>query len=260
VTTPFSLRHVVSVGFRKVPRAPFRFVLPHWLLRGPFRFWLSVLAAQPDRRKAVTDLLELHEDTRKLVGRAAIAYEGGVHVKHRLTRYHDYFVDRIHADEHVLDVGSGKGELAHDIASRAGATVVGLDNNPVHLAFARDRFAHERVTFEDGDVLENVPRGHFDVVVLSNVLEHFEHRVILLRRLVASTTPSRVLLRVPLYSRDWIVPLREEVGLSYFSDPTHHVEYEADGFRRELTEAGLDVTELIVAWGEIWATAKPAAA
>ncbi len=252
-------RRLAAAAARRIPRAPFRFVLPGGLLRPVFRFWLSVVQAQPDARKAVRELLELEQAAYEAVDLAAIRYDDGVHVKHRLTRYHEFFVERVRSGERVLDVGCGKGELAFDLVVRSGAAVVGVDNNPHHLAFARSHFASDRLSLVEADVLESLPAGHFDVVVLSNVLEHVERRVELLRSIVGSATPSRVLVRVPLYARDWTVPLRQEVGLPYFSDPTHHVEYDPDGFRAELAEAGLAVGELIQVWGEIWATAEPAA-
>jgi SAM-dependent methyltransferase len=251
-------RRVAGGIGRRIPRAPFRFVLPLRLLRWPFRFWLSVLAAHPDRRRAVRELLVAQDDVYRALDQAAIAYDDGVHVKHRLTRYHDFFVERVRPGERVLDIGSGKGELAHDLVDRAGATVVGIDNDPAHLGFARSRFDHERVQFLEGDATERLPDGHFDVVILSNVLEHVEHRVELLRRIVSSAAPRCVLFRVPVLARDWTVPLRQEVGVPHFSDPGHYVEYGEDSFRAELAAAGLDVTELILIWGEIWASAEPA--
>jgi SAM-dependent methyltransferase len=231
--------------------------MPLRVWRGLFRFWLSVLASQPDRRRAVRELLISYDDVYRWLDRAAIAYDGGVHVKHRLTGYHDFFVDRVRPGERVLDLGSGKGELAHDLVTRAGATVLGVDNDPGHLSFARSRFPHERLDFRDGDVLERLPDGHFDVVVLSNVLEHLGPRVEFLRRVLSSATPNRLLLRVPVSARDWTVPLRREVGLPSFWDPDHEIEYDPEGFRAELAEAGLEVTELILTWGEIWAVAEP---
>jgi SAM-dependent methyltransferase len=249
-------RRAFRGAVRRLPRRPF--LLPARLLRGPVRFWLSVVAADPDRRRALRELLAHEQATRQALDQAAIAYDNGVHAKHRLTRYHDFFVERIHPGERVLDVGSGKGELAHDLTVRAGATVVGIDNNLHHLAFARSRFAHERLEFREGDVLEQIPDGGFDVVVLSNVLEHVRDRVGLLRRLAASAAPKRMLLRVPVYARDWLVPLREELGLSYFSDPGHFVEYDERGLRAELEAAGLRLTEVHHVWGEMWAAAEPA--
>ena len=252
-----TFRRLLRGAARRVPRAPFRFVLPAWLLRGPFRFWLSVVAADPDRKRAVRELLEVEAAARRQLDAAAIRYDDGVHAKHRLTGYHDFFVERIRPGERVLDVGSGKGELAHDLVVRADAEVVGIDNDPHHLAFARARYAHERLHFLEGDVLAAVPDGHFDVIVLSNVLEHVADRVGLLRALVASARPRALLFRVPVLARDWTVPLRRELGLDYFSDPGHHVEYDEAGFRGELAAAGLEVTELLLVWGEIWAEARP---
>jgi SAM-dependent methyltransferase len=231
--------------------------MPVSLWRGLFRFWLSVLASSPDRRRGVRELLVSYDDVYRALDRAAIDYDGGVHVKHRLTRYHDFFVERVRPGEHVLDVGSGKGELAHDLVLRGGATVVGIDNDPNHLAFARSRFVHERLRFEQGNVLESLPEGRFDVVVLSNVLEHLAPRIEFLRRVLASARPTRILLRVPVYARDWTVPLKAEVGLLDYWDRDHEIEYDPESFTRELGEAGLDVTELILVWGEIWATAVP---
>ena len=249
---------MVRGGMRRVPRAPFRFVLPVRPLRAFFRFWLSVLAAGPDTRRAARNLLIAYDDVYRQLDQAAIRYDDGVHAKHRLTAYHDFFVDRVRPGERVLDIGCGKGELAHDLVVRAGATVVGIDSNPHHLAFARSHFVGEGIEFREGDAVEELPEGHFDAVVLSNVLEHLDGRVELLRRIVASARPQRVLFRVPVLARDWTVPLRREVGLPYYWEPDHRIEYDPEGFRAELAEAGLRVTELDVVWGEIWAAAEPA--
>jgi SAM-dependent methyltransferase len=249
-----TLSRALRGAARRVPRRPF--LLPARLLRRPVRFWLSVVAADPDAGRALRELLDVEEATRRALDQAAIAYDGGVHVKHRLTRYHDFFVERVREGERVLDVGSGKGELAYDLVVRAGATVVGIDNDPHHHAFASVRFVHPRLQFREGDVLEQMPEGPFDVVVLSNMLEHVDDRVGLLRRLVGSAAPKRILLRIPVHARDWLVPLREELGLPHFSDPGHFVEYDEAGLRRELEKADLEVSELVHVWGEIWASAE----
>lgn len=250
-------RRLAAAAYDRVPRRPFRSVMPFRPWRGIFRFWLSALAAHPDRRRAVRELLLTYDDVYRSLDQAAIAYDDGVHVKHRLTGYHDFFVERVRPGERVLDVGTGKGELAFDLATRSDAIVVGIDTDASHLSFARTRFAHERVEFLEGDVLERVPDGHFDVVVLSNVLEHLEPRVDVLRHLVASASPRCVLVRVPVYARDWTVPLKEEVGLRPYWDRDHEIEYEEASLRAELRQAGLEVTELVLVWGEIWAAAEP---
>jgi SAM-dependent methyltransferase len=231
--------------------------MPLWVWRPLSRLWLSSLRADPDKRRAVRELLVTYDDVYRELDLAAIAYEGGVHPKHRLTHYHDFFVERVRPGERVLDIGSGKGELAHDLVVRAGADVVGVDHDPSHLAFARANFTHDRLEFRAGDVLAELPAGHFDVVVLSNVLEHLGPRVEFLRRVTDGAGPRVVLVRVPLYERDWTVPLKADVGLPSYWDPDHETEYDEVSFRRELGEAGLDVPELLVKWGEIWAVATP---
>ena len=160
----FTARRVAGGVYRRVPRTPFRYVMPTVVWRGAFRFWLSVLAADPDTRRGVKDLLVSYHDAYNAVDQAAIRYDGGIHVKHRLTRYHDFFVERVKAGDRVLDIGTGKGELASDLVTISGATVVGVDHDPGHLAFARQRFTHPDLHFFEGEVLEWLPDGHFDVV------------------------------------------------------------------------------------------------
>lgn len=231
--------------------------MPLWFWRPLSRLWLSVLRADPDRRRAVRELLVTYDDVYRELDLAAIAYEEGVHPKHRLTRYHDFFVERVRPGELVLDIGSGKGELAHDLVVRGGTRVLGIDNDPSHLAFARSHFVHEGLEFRAGDALEEPPPGHFDVIVLSNVLEHLSPRVEFLSRITVSAGPRAILVRVPMYERDWTVPLKDEVGLRGYWDPDHEIEYDEALFRTELSEAGLDVAELVIRWGEFWAVATP---
>ena len=92
---------------------------------------------------------------------------------------------------------------------------------------------------------------------MSNVLEHLDGRVEFLRGVVSSATPDRLLFRVPVYERDWTVPLRDEVGLLSYWDRDHTVEYSPETFIAELGDAGLEVDELVLRWGEIWASARP---
>jgi 2-polyprenyl-3-methyl-5-hydroxy-6-metoxy-1,4-benzoquinol methylase len=230
-------------------------LLPVPLARFLARVAVLRLGLERDPRAGLRHLLALDNEVEWQLDKQAIALDSGVHAKHRLMRYHDFFVDRVRPGERVLDVGCGKGELAHDLATRAQARVVGIDLNADYLRFARERFSAPELEFVLGDVLAGVPDGPFDVVVLSNVLEHIAPRVELLRRLVEEATPQRVLIRVPMSNRHWAVPLRHELGMFAFNDPTHEVEYEPDQLRDELAAAGLAVTDQVLSWGEIWVEA-----
>ncbi|MCA1959974.1 MAG: methyltransferase domain-containing protein [Desulfomonile sp.] len=209
----------------------------------------------PDR--GLQFLFTLDEALYPAQGWLAVAYDGGVHTKHRHTRYHDFFIDRIRPGERVLDVGCGIGALAFDIAQRSGASVVGVDLQEKHLAIAKERFSHPNVSYLLADVVRNPPEGPFDVVVLSNVLEHIDCRVEFLRGVIDKVRPTRALLRVPMFERDWRVPLKKELGMDYRLDPTHFIEYSPESFIGELEAADLLVTHQEFRWGEIWAEAVP---
>jgi 2-polyprenyl-3-methyl-5-hydroxy-6-metoxy-1,4-benzoquinol methylase len=231
--------------------------LPQRPMRKLYRLWLVAVAAEPDTRVAMRELLEIQAELDDRLDEAAIRYDDGVHVKHRLMRYHDFFVDRVRDGERVVDIGCGKAELASDLVERSGANVVGVDINREYLDFARARFQSPRLELVELDALHELPPGPFDVVVLSNVLEHIEHREELLRRIVRDARPSRILIRVPTRDRHWTVPLRGELGLFPFSDRTHFVEYTREEFVDELGRSGLAVVELQAVWGELWADARP---
>lgn len=223
-----------------------------------FRLWVSALTRLPPA-EALRRLLLLDDHLLRRVDLLAIELDGGVHAKHRIMRYHEFFLRRVESGERVLDVGCGKGELAFDLAEH-GAWVTGIDVNRVSIAFARERHAHERLTLIEADALEWVSPDRFDVVILSNVLEHIEPRVPLLARLAELARPNRVLIRVPVLERDWTVGLRRELGLPYFSDSTHVLEYDRETLVVELEQAGLALDEVEQHWGELWVVATPAGA
>jgi 2-polyprenyl-3-methyl-5-hydroxy-6-metoxy-1,4-benzoquinol methylase len=229
----------------------------HRLVVFVVRLWSSSAARlAPD--EGLRRLLRLDDLLQERIDWLAIELDEGIHAKHRLISYHDFFVGRVSAGDRVLDVGCGKGELAYDLATRAGARVTGVDFSRSVLAFASERFHAEALAFVEGDVLAWNPPHDFDVIVLSNVLEHIAPRVELLRRLRTTARPKRFLIRVPSRERHWLVPLREELGLTHFSDPTHETEYTVPQLHEELREAGLEIDELEQRWGEIWAAARPA--
>jgi ubiquinone/menaquinone biosynthesis C-methylase UbiE len=147
-------------------------------------------------------MFELDADLYALQGHLAVLYGDGVHTKHRHMRYHDFFWKRVNAGETVLDIGCGNGALTFDVADRGGAQVCGIDLSEQNIASARERYAHPNVTYVVGDALTALPGTHFDVVIMSNVLEHLPGRPEFLRRVQATLTPQRFLIRVPVFERD----------------------------------------------------------
>ncbi|MFJ7409689.1 class I SAM-dependent methyltransferase [Streptomyces sp. NPDC098077] len=87
--------------------------------------------------------------------------------------YHRWILRRLPGrSARALDVGSGSGDLARLLASRADA-VHGIDADPAIVDRARERTAPGvPVTFSVGDALEDVPSGPYDVITCVATLHH----------------------------------------------------------------------------------------
>lgn len=197
--------------------------------------------------------LRLHSFTYKIASRFAIGAEGGLHPKHRLMNYHQFFLDHIAPTDRVLDIGCGNGALAYDLAGKA-ARVIGIDTNEKNRAAWQTRYARENLIYQIADATTFAPDDRFDIVVLSNVLEHIEHRVEFLKR-IKHLAPL-FLIRVPMIDRDWITLYKKELGIEYRLDKTHFTEYTLDQFAQELRDADLMIQSRSIQFGEIWAVVQ----
>lgn len=197
--------------------------------------------------------LRLHSLAYKLASKFAIKAEGGLHPKHRLMNYHQFFLDHISSSDRVLDIGCGNGALAYDLAGKV-AHVVGIDTNEKNRVAWQTRFARENLEYRVADATTFAPQEIFDVVVLSNVLEHIEHRVEFLKR-IKHLAPL-FLIRVPMIDRDWITLYKKELGVEYRLDTTHYTVYTLENFTEELLNAGLVIQSYSIQFGEIWAVIK----
>jgi 2-polyprenyl-3-methyl-5-hydroxy-6-metoxy-1,4-benzoquinol methylase len=206
-------------------------------------------ASNPGRLKL---LLRMDNQVYGLISAYARTFDNGLHPKHRLTGYHDFFRKNVGSNESVLDIGCGNGFLTSDIATSTSGRVVGVDKNAANIEFARAHYAAENTEFVCGDVTSDMRLGEFDVVVLSNVLEHLPDRVRFLQKIQEAARPSEFLIRVPMYEREWMTPLKQELGIEYRLDATHVTEYTQKQLVEELAAAGLTISHLEIKWGEFW--------
>lgn len=242
------IAHVAIIMSINHPKIPFKHQLRILLQKFVYIF---------PSKNTLRFLFEIENILYYLEGQLAIDYGQGLHPKHRLTHYHQFFTSRIRAGESVLDIGCGIGALAYDIAQDSQALVVGIDINPQNITTASQRFSHPHIHYLVGDVLQDLPSQSFDVIVLSNVLEHLSERSKFISSVQHKTGAKRMLIRVPLFERDWRVPLKHELGVEWRLDPTHQIEYTLESFQEEMTAAHQVVQHLEVRWGEIWAETYP---
>ena len=130
---------------------------------------------------------------------------------------------------------------------------MGIDNNESRLKKAIERNHYENLSFYSYNAIEKVPSGEWNVVILSNVLEHIDNRIEFLVKLINTTQAKKYLIRVPLFERDWQIGLRKELGINYFSDDDHKIEHTLNEFELEISAAGLNLMQKTLLWGEIWA-------
>ena len=147
-------------------------------------------------------ILKIHSFTYRLTGFLSQKVEkDGLHPKHRIMNYHKFFVDNVSKKDVVLDIGCGNGALTYDVAKKA-KRVVGIDSNKKNIEFAKAKYLRSNVEYIHGDALKDLPNRLFDVIILSNVLEHIDKRVDFLNFL--KKLASKFLIRVPMLNRSWI--------------------------------------------------------
>lgn len=177
----------------------------------------------------------------------------GVHPKHAIQQYHRFFLEHIKSKDSVLDVGCGSGHVAFAVAAKA-RQVVGIDIRPANVARAKATYQRRNLSFIEGDATTFAFSTSFDIIVLSNVLEHIEDRVTFLQRL--TTVAPTILIRVPMLTRDWISVFKKQQGFEYRLDNTHFVEYTNEIFRTEMEGANLDIIHQHVNFGELYAVVR----
>lgn len=197
--------------------------------------------------------LRLHNIIYKLIACLAIKAENGLHPKHRLMNYHQFFLSNITKGDKVLDVGCGNGALTFDLSKKAGF-ITGIDLGEQNIKAAKNRFNAENIEYRTGDATKNLDNQFYDVVVLSNVLEHLSNRSEFLKKLRGST--SKILIRVPMIDRAWVTLYKKELEVEWRLDKTHVIEYSLASFHEELKEGGLNLDKHTIQFGEIWAVAS----
>lgn len=219
---------------------------------------LSKKAAQLFLRPA----LWTHNFSYKLAGRFASIVNNGVHPKHQILKYKEWFLDKISSGDVVLDIGCGTGMLPALLADKA-RFVYGIEINTDSIKVAKQINQKVNIEYIACDATKYDYSGCIPIncIVLSNVLEHIEHRTEFLKKLITCVNweishSKKFLFRVPMLERDWLVLYKKQMGIDYRLDSTHYVEYTIAQFESELKQAGITVQEIETRFGEIFAVSK----
>lgn len=201
-------------------------------------------------RKLLALFVRLHNYSYHKISEYAGYLNNHVHPKHYITKYHDFFVEQLEPTDDVIDLGSGSGFLSYDMAKKT-QSVFGIDISKTNVKNAKRDYTRDNLTFVEGDITLYQFEKSFDKAVLSNVLEHIEDRIALLRR-VHEIAPI-LLVRVPMITRSWLAVYKKQEGFEYRMDATHFIEYTLEEFFNEAKQSGWRVASHKVIWGELWA-------
>lgn len=205
-------------------------------------------------------LLLLHNLSYKYASFVATKLNHGIHPKHRIMGYKEWFLSNIESDWIVLDVGCNTGMMP-EIMSEKGKFIYGIELDCNHIKMAKQERQKNNIEYicADATIFDYSPLRPIDCVTLSNVLEHIEHRVDFLQKLLTQikwNNKKRFLIRVPMIDREWLTVYKKELGVEYRLDMTHFTEYTYIQFKEELKEANIAIIDYSVRWGEIYAVCE----
>lgn len=197
--------------------------------------------------------IKIHNYFYNRISLLAIEMNNGIHPKHNITKYHYFFINNVDDNSLILDVGCADGYITEKLSKKA-RKVVGIDINCklINLAIKKNR--RKNVEYICSDIMNYNFKEKFDFIILSNVLEHIEKRIELLKKL--KLYGSVLLIRVPLIDRSWLPLYKKKLGYEYRTADSHYIEYTYLSFKRELEKAGLSITSYSIQFGEIWAKIK----
>ena len=92
--------------------------IPSKIRRFIFTSFLILESRDNNQSKSIKNLFLIKDKLDWIINERAIKYGNGVHPKHFLTNYHQFFIDRIKDGDNVLDVGCGNGSVAISIAKK----------------------------------------------------------------------------------------------------------------------------------------------
>ncbi len=223
-------------------------------IRMQFLFLIFVLESRGDERKALKQLFSIKDKLNLVINERSLSFGNGIHPKHYLTNYHEFFIKNIKNGENVLDIGCGYGAVAFTVAKkRDKSKIVGVDYDDNKLYQASKNNLCKNLKFENLDATKSIPKGKWDIIILSNVLEHINNRILFLKKIINNSKCRKILIRVPLFERNWEIAFRKELDTYYFSDNDHKIEHTVKEFYEEMNSSGLIIKDLKTIWGEIWA-------
>ncbi len=151
-----------------------------------------------------------------------------IHPKHFLSET-PWYTKYLNKNDTVLDLGSGNGQTVIKCAKFV-KNVVGIEIDRKLLQVSKESVRINKIknaSFKSANLEEklNYKKNSFDKVILLDVLEHLIKRDQILNEIKKILKPKGLfILGVPNSETSW-KKLQKSVGINYFADPDHKIEY-----------------------------------
>jgi 2-polyprenyl-3-methyl-5-hydroxy-6-metoxy-1,4-benzoquinol methylase len=219
----------------------------------------KILLIQPLPKLLIRFFMNLHQFCYAIIGAMAIEVENGVHPKHRIMKYKEWFMGQINSENVVLDIGCNTGMMS-EVMSHKAKYVYGIEILCNLIEEAKILRQRDNIEFicADATKYDYSKCQPIDCITLSNVLEHIEHRIDFLSKLIAqinwkNSNFKKIIIRVPMIDRDWLSMYKYDLGVEYRLDPTHYTEYTFEQFENELKQSNIQILSYHIKFGEIYA-------
>ena len=146
----------------------------------------------------------------------------------------------------MLDVGCGYGYTSSLVAQNS-KFVVGIDLREEAIIACGDKYKKDNLSFENKDLFSISYKDNFNLIILSNVLEHIDDRIQFLDQ--CSKVANKLLIIVPAFDRDWKIPYKKKLNVEWRKNLDHRLEYTQKILCDELNESNYKVDEIFSRWG-----------
>ena len=203
--------------------------------------------------------LKLHNFSYFLSGSFARITESGIHPKHSILKYKEWFLSNVETTDVVLDIGCNTGSLPAMLASKVNY-VYGIEISEPLITEAKKNNQLNNIEYIMGDatVYDYSQLKPISIITLSNVLEHIDKREEFLKKIINQVhwrngIQRKILIRVPMIDRDWLTIYKKNKGVEWRLDNTHFTEYTLSQFQQEMQDSSISILNYRIQYGEIYA-------
>ena len=175
-------------------------------------------------------------------------HDDPIHPKHLIQIRSPWYLDYVDKESIVLDIGCNNGQHTIKIAAYC-KQVFAFDYDPRMLKLALNhvrRSGYSNVIIQQADAESRLPyhSSKFHRVVFLDVLEHLNNRDKIMQEIYRVLKPAGLLLlSIPNRNTHWKL-VQKNLGINYYSDPDHKVEYSDVEIKNFLKENGFKVQNI----------------